>query len=136
MAKTRVPRLPTGANRATYQAFVQEVKRYARSEFQRGATEQNVYASVNQAGVPLPALRSAIGREYLAFIGVTDANLKAVRFIAMLSAFVFYAFVTSRVATVAPFFRYGVPACFAIVVFVGVEYLGQQYFRARKRPKK
>jgi hypothetical protein len=135
LAKTRVPRLPAGANRAAYQAYVKEVRRYAQSEFPRGASEGEIYERVNPEGVALPALRSVIGREYLTYIGVTGANVKGVRFFAMISAFVFYAVATSQALNAPPIYRYGLPALASVAVFFGVENLGLRLLRMRKKPK-
>ncbi len=135
MSKTRVPRLPAGSNRATIQSYVKDVRRYAQAEFQRGATEQEIYTSVNQAGVTLPALRSVIRREYLVFIGVSDSTVKGIRFFAMLCAMAFYAVLSSHIISDLPVYRYALPAFIAVALFMGVESLAIKVLKRLKKPK-
>jgi hypothetical protein len=116
------------------QAYVKDVRQYAQVEFKRGASEQDVYNSVNQAGVSLPALRSVINREYLGYIGVTEGNIRAVRFVGMFFALVFYAIVAPHIISDSPFYRYAMPACMAVGIFFGIEALATKFWKWRRKP--
>jgi len=135
VSKTRVPRLPAGSNRATIQAYVKDVQRYAQAEFKRGATEQEVYDAVNREGISLPALKSAIGREYTLFLGVSDSSIKGLRFFSMLIAMFFYGVLSSHIITESPLYRYAMPAFLAVALFLGFENIGLKTMRALKKRK-
>ena len=136
MSRSKVPQIPDRNNRAAIQRYVIDVRKFAQAEFAKGATEAQVYERVNREGSPLPALKSVLRTEYLLAIGVTPSQIKGLKFAAGTASMFFYGILVSKLITDSPVYRYGMPAVLAIGLFLAVESIVTNRWKATKKLQK
>ena len=86
MSKSKIPTLPPNASRSALIAFRDQVRTYARKDFEKGATPDAVYAQVAPNG-QLWALKSSIDAEYLDFLGIPRRKARATGVVVAMGVF-------------------------------------------------
>ncbi len=108
-------------------AFRDQVRTYARGEYERGATPEEVYERVALNG-KLWALKSSVEAEYLDYLGVPRRKARMVSIVAAMACYFFLAGFTPQNNLVL---RYGIEVVVAMLLARTVETYLTRLLRTR-----